>query len=94
MGATATPPLIEQWANNLGLTKVEYGSWIDTIAYYYTQSIDSKFGDKLMDIFNSISSASKSNYGDHYQDIASALGDETPLNGSYLERIVQLTTPA
>lgn len=94
MGAKATPPLIEQWANNLGLPKIEYGSWIDTIAYYYTNSLDSKFGDKLMDIYNAISGGEVSKYGDLYQDIAASLGDEKPLNGSYLERIVKLTTPA
>ena len=93
MAATATPPLIEQWALNIGVTEPIAGSWIEAIAYYYTNSTKSKFGDKLMDIYNSISGSKKSKYGDHYQDIAAALGDYTPLNGSYLERIVQLTTP-
>jgi hypothetical protein len=47
-----------------------------------------------MDIYSKLSGADESKYRDHYQDIAAALGNETPLNGSYLERIVQLTTPA
>lgn len=84
--------LIEQWAINIGVTQPYQGSWIEAIAKRY--GAPAKFGDRLMDIYNAISGGEVSKYGDLYQDIAASLGDEKPLNGSYLERIVQLTTPA
>jgi hypothetical protein len=88
----ATPPLIEQWANNIDVFKPVDGSWIEGIAQKYGAT--PKYGDRLLDIYSKLSGDDHSKYGDHYQDIAAKLGDDTPLNGSYLERIVQLTTPA
>ena len=92
MGALATPPLIEQWANNIGVTQPEGGSWIEAIAIKY--GAPAKYGDRLMDIYSAIAGDENVKYGDLYHDIAAVLGDGHPLNGSYLERIVQLTTPA
>jgi hypothetical protein len=86
----ATPPLIEQWAINIGATEPIGGSWIEAIAQQY--EAPEVHGDRLADIAAVLGAIIQ--YGDHYQSIAEKLGDETPLNGSYLERIVQLTTPA
>jgi hypothetical protein len=90
MGEIATPPLIEQWANNIDVFKPVDGSWIEGIAQKYGAPY--KTGDRLADIAAKLNATPK--YGDIYHDIAAKLGDGTPLNGSYLERIVQLTTPA
>jgi hypothetical protein len=88
----ATPPLIEQWANNIGETQPIQGSWIEAIAQKY--GAPPKYGDRLADIAAKLGVDIIMSKGDHYQDIADKLGNGTPLNGSYLDRIVQLTTPA
>jgi hypothetical protein len=88
----ATPPLIEQWANNIEVTEPIYGSWIEAIAQKYgAQEVT---GDRLADIAIKLGVKLNSSTGDHYHDICIELGNNNPLNGSYLERIVQLTTPA
>lgn len=86
---TATPPLIEQWANNLGITQCKKGSWLEEIAVKI--GANTTKGSLIDNIANKLGATPK--YGDRYHDIASKLGNGTPLNGSYLERIVELTTP-
>jgi hypothetical protein len=83
--------LIEQWANNLGKTETENGSWIRTIAKYYAVSPNSV--NMVKDIAIALGFDINESKGNYYQDIAETLGNETPLNGSYLARIVELTTP-
>lgn len=82
--------LIEQWAINIGATQPIAGSWLHAIAKRY--GANTTKGDLLSNIAAILKATPK--YGDIYHDIADKLGDGTPLNGSYLERIVQLTTPA
>lgn len=90
MADLATPPLIEQWANNIGVTQPEGGSWLNAIALKI--GANTTKGDLLSNIAAKLGATNKE--GDLYHSIAIKLGDGTPLNGSYLERIVQLTTPA
>jgi hypothetical protein len=82
--------LIEQWANNLGKTETENGSWIRTIAKYYAVSPNSV--NMVKDIAIVLGFDINKSKGNYYQDIAETLGNETPLNGSYLARIVEITT--
>ena len=89
MGAVATPPLIEQWANNLGITEPSGGSWLNAIAVNINANTTK--GDLLSNIATKLGAVNKE--GDLYHSIATKLGNGTPLNGSYLERIVKLTTP-
>lgn len=82
--------LIEKWAKNI--KAIEFGgSFIESIAKKYKAS--EVTGDRLADIAVKLGFDIKESTGDHYHDICIALGDGTPLNGSYLERIVKLTTP-
>jgi hypothetical protein len=90
MPELATPPLIEQWAINIGATEPIAGSWLHAIAVKYGANTTKP--DLLSNIAAKLGATPK--YGDIYHDIAAKLGNGTPLNGSYLERIVQLTTPA
>jgi hypothetical protein len=84
--------LIEQWANNLDVTEPVNGSWIEAIR---------KRMNALQNTYNTIFAIGKkigitSDTGDYYHDIAIKLSNDEnvrPLNGSYLERIVDLTTP-
>ena len=82
--------LIEQWAVNIGVTQPEGGSFLNAIALKL--GANTTKGDLLSNIADALGASNKD--GDLYHSIAAALGDGTPLNGSYLERIVQLTTPA
>lgn len=90
MADLATPPLIEQWAVNIGVTQPEGGSFLNAIALKI--GANTTKGDLLSNIATALGASNKD--GDLYHSIAAALGDGKPLNGSYLERIVQLTTPA
>ena len=92
MAVFATPPLIEQWANNIEVTEPVNGSWIEAIAQGY--EAEEVTGDRLADIAVKLGVDLDSSTGDHYHDICIELGNNNPLSGSYLERIVQLTTPA
>ena len=83
--------LIEQWANNIQVTEPVNGSWIEAIAQGY--EAEEFTGDRLADIAVKLGVDLNISTGDHYHDICIALKNGTPLNGSYLERIVQLTTP-
>lgn len=83
--------LIEQWANNIQVTKPVNGSWIEAIAQKY--KAPEVTGDRLADIAIKLGVNLNNSTGDHYHDISFVLGSNTVLNGSYLERIVQLTTP-
>ena len=84
--------LIEQWANNIGVTEPVNGSWIEAIRIEINA---------LQNTYNTIFAIGKrigitSDTGDYYHDIAIKLSNNEhvkPLNGSYLERIVDLTTP-
>jgi hypothetical protein len=82
--------LIEQWANNIDVFKPVNGSWIEGIALKY--GANTTKGDLLSNIATKLGATNKN--GDLYHSIALKLGNGKPLNGSYLERIVQLTTPA
>jgi hypothetical protein len=84
--------LIEQWANNINVNEPLNGSWIEAIAQEY--KAEEVTGDRLADIAIKLGVRLDRSTGDHYHDICIALGKSNPLNGSYLERIVQLTTPA
>jgi hypothetical protein len=90
MPVLATPPLIEQWANNIGVTQPVGGSWLNAIALKI--GANTTKGDLLSNIASKLGATNKE--GDLYHSIAVKLGNGTPLNGSYLERIVKLTTPA
>lgn len=81
--------LIEQWANNLGETETINGSWIQSIAKAYKADI--KSNNILLDI--AIKLQVRNTEGDLYQEISLALGGREPLNGSWIERIVQKTRP-
>jgi len=82
--------LIEQWAINIGATEPIAGSWLHAIAIKI--GANTTKGDLLSNIAAKLGATNKE--GDLYHSIAVKLGNGTPLNGSYLERIVQLTTPA
>ena len=81
--------LIEQWANNIGETETINGSWIQSIAKAYNADI--KSNNILLDI--AIKLQVRNTEGDLYQQISLALGGTQPLNGSWIERIVQKTRP-
>ena len=92
----ATPPLIEQWANNLGITTCKYGSWLETIAVvgYNLDPNTSRTGDRLADIAVGLGVNLRLSKGDHYQDIALKIKSTAkPIDGSWLATIVYLTTP-
>lgn len=82
--------LIEQWAVNIGVTEPSGGSWLNAIAIKI--GANTTKGDLLSNIATKLGATNTE--GDLYHSIALKLGNGTPLNGSYLERIVQLTTPA
>ena len=89
----ATPPLIEQWANNIGETQPIQGSWIETIATKY--GAEYRTGDRLADIAVKLGVDLRTSKGDHYQDIALKLKSTAQSHqGSWLSTIVKLTTPA
>ena len=89
----ATPPLIEQWANNIGETQPIQGSWIEAIATKYGAAY--RTGDRLADIAAKLGVDLRTSKGDHYQDIALKLDSRArPYQGSWLATIVLLTTPA
>lgn len=84
--------LIQQWANNVGANNTKNGSWILAIANVIGADIDNS------NILESIRAkyGESQNTGDTYRDIAiniSSNKNVKPLNGSYLARIVELTTP-
>lgn len=83
--------LIEQWANNIGVTRTENGSWIQAIATSYEVILPSD--NTLLDI--TLKLRANDLNGNLYQSIAIQLSRNQniqPLNGSYLERIVELTS--
>ncbi len=83
--------LIEQWANNVGAVRITNGSWIDAIARAY--DVIQVNDNILLDI--AIKLRSNNLNGNLYQSIAIKLSNNQgiqPLNGSYLERIVELTS--
>ena len=83
--------LIEQWANNIGVTRTDNGSWIQAIAKSYAVTLVS--GNILLDI--ALKLRANDLNGNLYQSIAIKLSNNQgiqPLNGSYLERIVELTS--
>lgn len=83
--------LIEQWANNVGAVRITNGSWIDAIARAY--DVIQVNDNILLDI--AIKLRANNLNGNLYQSIAIKLSNNQgiqPLNGSYLERIVELTS--
>jgi len=83
--------LIEQWANNVGAVRITNGSWIDAIARAY--DVIQANDNILLDI--AIKLRANNLNGNLYQSIAIKLANNQgiqPLNGSYLERIVELTS--
>ena len=82
--------LIQQWANNIGVTKPINGSWIEAIAQKYR--VTKNTGDRLKDIAIMFRIDINKSTGNYYQDIALKLKTGVkPLNGSWLARIVELT---
>ena len=93
MAATATPPLIEQWAVNIGANQPIEGSWIEAIAKKY--EAPKLTGDRLADIASKLGVDLRLSSGDHYQDIAKKLNSRAAAyEGSWLGSIVRITTPA
>lgn len=83
--------LIEQWANNIGVTRTDNGSWIQAIATSYEVRFPND--NTLLDI--ALKLRANDLNGNLYQSIAIKLSNNQgiqPLNGSYLERIVELTS--
>lgn len=83
--------LIEQWANNIGVTRTDNGSWIQAIATSYEVRFPND--NTLLDI--ALKLRANDVNGNLYQSIAIKLSNNQgiqPLNGSYLERIVELTS--
>jgi hypothetical protein len=83
--------LIQQWANNIGAIEPVNGSWIEAIVNSYSARLVSN--NFLLDI--ALTLGVKDTNGDLYQSIAIGISNNqniTPLNGSWLERIVQLTS--
>jgi hypothetical protein len=83
--------LIEQWANNVGAVRITNGSWMDAIARAY--DVIQANDNILLDI--AIKLRANNLNGNLYQSIAIKLSNNQgiqPLNGSYLERIVELTS--
>lgn len=84
--------LIEQWANNVGVTGTLNGSWIEAIAVK-KYNLDLQSGNTLLSIKLDLAGEGV-NTGDLYHDIAIGISGNSyidALNGSYLERIVELT---
>jgi hypothetical protein len=89
----ATPPLIEQWAINIGETQPIAGSWLHAIAKRY--GANTTKGDLLSNIAAKLGVDLTKSTGDHYQDIALKLKSTAQSHqGSWLSTIVKLTTPA
>jgi hypothetical protein len=83
--------LIEQWANNVGAIEPVNGSWLIAIASSYNARLVNN--NLLLDIAIKLKASDRN--GDLYQSIAIQISKNqniTPLNGSWLERIVQLTS--
>jgi hypothetical protein len=83
--------LIEQWANNVGAVRITNGSWIDAIARAY--DVIQANDNILLDI--AIKLRANNLNGNLYQSIAIKLANNQgiqPLNGSWLARIVELTS--
>ena len=83
--------LIQDWANNVGATQPVNGSWINAIAerYRVIQTNDNI----LLDI--AIKLRAQNTNGNLYQSIAIILANNQgikPLNGSWLAKIVELTS--
>ena len=83
--------LIQDWANNIGATQPVNGSWINAIAerYRVIQTNDNI----LLDI--AIKLRVPNTNGNLYQSIAIKISNNinvAPLNGSWLARIVELTS--
>ena len=84
--------LIKQWANNIKATKPINGSWIESIARAYNVTLTNN--NILLDI--AIRLRADTTRANLYQAIAIKLSNNAnikPLNGSWLARIVQITTP-
>lgn len=82
--------LIQQWANNIGVTNPINGSWIESIARAYNVTLTNN--NILLDI--AIRLKADTTRANLYQAIAIKLSNNaniTPLNGSWLARIVELT---
>jgi hypothetical protein len=83
--------LIEQWANNVGAVRITNGSWIDAIARAY--DVIQANDNILLDI--AIKLRAQNTNGNLYQSIAIKIANNQgvePLNGSWLARIVELTS--
>jgi hypothetical protein len=83
--------LIEQWANNVGAVRITNGSWMDAIARAY--DVIQANDNILLDI--AIKLRANNLNGNLYQSIAIKLANNQgiqPLNGSWLARIVELTS--
>ena len=83
--------LIEQWANNVGAVRITNGTWIDAIARAY--DVIQANDNILLDI--AIKLRANNLNGNLYQSIAIKLANNQgiqPLNGSWLARIVELTS--
>ncbi len=83
--------LIQQWANNIGATEPFKGSWMSAIANSY--GVTPANDNLLLDISIKLRAANLN--GNLYQSIAIKLANNQgvqPLNGSWLARIVQLTS--
>lgn len=83
--------LIEQWANNVGAVRITNGSWIDAIARAY--DVIQANDNILLDI--ALKLRANNLNGNLYQSIAIKLANNQgiqPLNGSWLARIVELTS--
>jgi hypothetical protein len=83
--------LIEQWANNVGAVRITNGSWMDAIARAY--DVIQVNDNILLDI--AIKLRASDTNGGLYQSIAFKLANNQriePLNGSWLARIVELTS--
>ena len=83
--------LIQDWANNIGVTEPLNGSWINAIArkYLVVQANDNI----LLDI--ALKLRVPNTNGNLYQSIAIKISNNinvAPLNGSWLARIVELTS--
>lgn len=82
--------LIQDWANNIGATQPVNGSWINAIAQTYNAiQVNDNI---LLDI--AIKLRANDLNGNLYQSIAIKISKNvnvSPLNGSWLARIVELT---
>ena len=83
--------LIEQWANNVGAVRITNGSWMDAIAKRL--NVIQANDNILLDI--ALKLRANDLNGNLYQSIAIKLANNQgiqPLNGSWLARIVELTS--